>query len=97
MKKKNNIDIDISNQLFDRLEYYLNKKNISVYRLHQLTGISLSTLYGIFSGRKNLPSLSNLLIILDALDVEPWTFFAPDTVSEYGQVAEGNEKIQRYH
>lgn len=96
MKKKNLVNTPAAEQIFSRLSYYLNSKHISVYKLHYLTGISMSTLYGIFRSRKNLPSLTNLLCILDALDVRPDIFFAPQIPPEFEYVADGGHGPNTY-
>lgn len=96
MMKKSSYSNSTSELVFSRLNYYLTCKQITVYRLHQLTGISMSTLYGIFKSRKNLPSLTNLMCILNALDVRPDIFFAPQISDKYEYVAENIPNNSEY-
>ncbi|MCI8945034.1 MAG: helix-turn-helix transcriptional regulator [Clostridia bacterium] len=53
------------------------ERNISVYRLSELTGINQSTLANTFS-RGTIPSIKHLEIMCDALGVTLSQFFAQD-------------------
>ena len=53
------------------------ERNISVYRLSELTGINHSTLANTFS-RGTIPSIKHLEIMCDALGVTLSQFFAQD-------------------
>ena len=53
------------------------KRNMSVYRLAELSGINQSTLANTFS-RKTIPSITNLEIICETLGVSLSQFFSND-------------------
>ncbi len=53
------------------------KRNMSVYRLAELSGINQSTLANTFS-RKTVPSIKNLELMCDALGVTLSQFFAEE-------------------
>ena len=60
-----------------KLKELLLERNISVYRLSELTGINQSTLANTFS-RGTIPSIKHLEIMCDALGVTLSQFFAQD-------------------
>ena len=70
------------------------ERNISVYRLSELTGINQSTLANTFS-RGTIPSIKHLEIMCDALGVTLSQFFAQDEEMFYLSKKE-SELINNY-
>lgn len=56
------------------------ERNMSVYRLSEISGINQSTLANTFS-RGTVPSIQNLEIICSALDITLSQFFSSDEIN----------------
>ena len=70
------------------------ERNLSVYRLAELSGINQSTLANTFS-RGTVPSVHNLELICDTLGITLSQFFAESETNVKLSVKE-NELIQNY-
>ena len=67
--------------VIEKLNQLRLSKNMSVYRLAELSGINQSTLANTFS-RKTVPSIKNLEIICEALGLTLSQFFAENESKE---------------
>ena len=56
------------------------ERNLSVYRLSELSGINQSTLANTFS-RGTIPSIQNLMLLCDAMGITLSEFFNEDTTT----------------
>lgn len=56
--------------MWDKIEQLLKEKNITTYRLAQLSGINKATLAHIKSGKVKKPLFETVCKIADALDVD---------------------------
>ncbi|MDE5616188.1 MAG: helix-turn-helix domain-containing protein [Clostridia bacterium] len=64
-------------EILDRIAYFRNKKNLSVYQLGKMLGHAKTYFYRIESGEINL-TIETLLDTLDILGVATAEFFYPD-------------------
>ena len=67
--------------VIEKLNQLRLSKNMSVYRLAELSGINQSTLANTFS-RKTVPSIKNLEVICEALGLTLSQFFAENESKE---------------
>ena len=69
------------------------ERNLSVYRLSELTGINQSTLANTFS-RGTIPSIQNLEIMCTAMGITLAQFF---TTEDFSQTTTQNELLTLYN
>ena len=67
--------------IIQRLNELRLERNMSVYRLSELTGINQSTLANTFS-RKIVPSIKNLTLLCEAMGITPAQFFTEQEAPE---------------
>ncbi len=80
--------------IIEKLEKLRLSKNMSVYRLAELSGINQSTLANTFS-RRTVPSIKNLELMCDAMGITLSQFFLEDESYEILTLKE-KELIKNY-
>lgn len=70
----NNLAYWTSERFFSRLEFFLEKKNITLNQLSQVSETSLFSLYQA-RRRKSLPTFTSICCMCDALEIDIWEFF----------------------
>lgn len=66
--------------IIDRLNKLRLQRNMSVYRLAELSGLNQSTLANTFS-RGTVPSIKNLECMCEAMDISMAQFFSEDSIN----------------
>ena len=69
----------ISKAVIDRLNYFMGKKNISQYRLAEISGVPYPTLKSIMQRRTIGISLKTVIMLASGLEITPSEFLNDDT------------------
>ena len=65
----------LSDVIRKRIKFYLNKKNMNVWKLCKMSGIPCSTISTFMSGKRQLLTLKTLLHICEGFDMKLSEFF----------------------
>lgn len=83
--------MDFSDLVAIKIKELMNEKNISIYKLEDLTGIYTSTISMFLSRKTKTIRLENLLYICEALNVSLSDFFSDKRFKE-AEAKEWNKK-----
>ena len=70
---------NINDAIVDRLCFYLNEKNLTQYKLSQLSGIPFSTIKSIMQRKTKNITLKTIVLLAYAVDVTPSEFINDDS------------------
>ena len=73
--KKEDIKMDISKQIFNRVTELLKKRNMTINKFAKKYNLPSTTIYSIGDGKSKSPSIKNILKICNALDISIYDFF----------------------
>lgn len=82
-------------ELSERLYYWRNQKNMSVYKLSKLSGVSENHIRNIENGKKQ-PTIKILQALTDGLNITLSEFFNTDD-SKVSYLSEGKRRILEYY
>lgn len=82
-------------ELSERLYYWRNKKNMSVYKLSKLSGVSENHIRNIENGKKQ-PTFKILKSLTDGLNITLSEFFNTEN-SNISYLSEGERRILEYY
>ncbi len=82
-------------ELSERLYYWRNKKNMSVYKLSKLSGVSENHIRNIENGNKQ-PTIKILQALTDGLNITLSEFFNTDD-SKVSYLSAGERRILEYY
>lgn len=89
-------DKQLEQAIVNRIEQLLKDRNMSKYRLSQITGIAQASLSTIFNG-KNAPSLITINRICVGLGISYSDFFDFNTEHQYALSAEDLQVLNLWH
>lgn len=69
----------INEAVVERLNKYMAEKNLTQYKLAQLSGVPFPTIKSIMQKRTNSINLKTIIMISDALGISPSEFINSDT------------------
>lgn len=75
----------LSDAIQNRIKYYLNKNNMTVWQLYKATGIPKSTLSAIVSGTSKIPKLDTILHICEGFNITLIDFFSDPIFNDVEQ------------
>lgn len=75
----------LSDAVRNRIRFYLDMHNLSLWGLFKLTGIPMSTLAAFMNGRTELIKLDTLLHICEGFNITLTEFFADDIFKDVEQ------------
>ena len=68
----------LSNAIRKRIKFYLEEKNMNVWKLCKMSGIPCSTISTFMSGKTELLKIDTLLHICEGFDITLKEFFSDD-------------------
>ena len=77
--------MSLSDAIRDRIKFYQDKKDMSLWGLFKSSGVPMSTLAAFMNGRKELLKLDTLLHICEGFGITITEFFENDIFKEVEQ------------
>lgn len=68
----------LNNAVVDRLNKYLEEKNLTQYRLAELSGVPFATIKSIMQRRTKTINFKTIILLASGLGLEPWEFIHDD-------------------
>lgn len=75
----------LSDAIQNRIKYYLNKNNMTVWQLYKATGIPKSTSSAIVAGTSKIPKLDTILHICEGFNITLIDFFSDPIFNDVEQ------------
>lgn len=75
MKYPKNKSNTFNNAIRRKLNFYMGKKNLTQYKLAQLSNVPYSTIKNIMQGRTNSISAKTLILLVNGLGIPLYEFF----------------------
>lgn len=67
--------MDLSTAIIQRINYYLTKNNMTIWKLYKASGIPKSTLFALMSNSSTIPKLETLQYICEGFGITLRDFF----------------------